>query len=71
MFGAILGEIKQEYDDYLSHLLDMMKYNGHDDVIKSQRVMDDVSSLSRSKKVEILFEEVDDLEVKCRDALLR
>ena len=71
MFGDVLGEIKQEYDHFLTHLLEMVKYADHDEVLRSYHVMDDVIATSRTRRAETLFQEVDELELACRNALLK
>ena len=71
IFGALLKEIKNEYDNFLSHLLELVKLNDHDEILRSYHVIDDVIAASRSRIAENLFQKVDDLEVACRNALLK
>lgn len=71
IFGSLFSEIKDEYDNYLSHLLDVMKLTDRTDILQSHDVMDDISSKAKSKKAKAFQREVEDLENNCREALIR
>ena len=49
----------------------MVKYSDRDEIVHSYRVIDDDITSSRLRKAEEVFQEVDDLEIACRDALLK
>ena len=71
IFGALLREIKDEYDNYLSYLLDIVKSTDRHDLLRSHYAIDDASFKSKSKEAKALLYEVENLENNCREALIR
>lgn len=70
IFGPILSEIKAEYDNYLSDLLDEMKATNHAELLSCLSVVDGMSE-NNHIDVENLQEIVENLEEQGRQGLLK
>ncbi|CAK8687817.1 unnamed protein product [Clavelina lepadiformis] len=71
ILGSLLGEIKEEYDSYLTFLLDSMKSSNRVELASCLKEAEDVSNDEKLRIAEEVCNEVDTLETLCKEALLR
>nr|XP_026692914.1 uncharacterized protein C6orf118-like isoform X2 [Ciona intestinalis] len=71
IFGELLNEIKEEYDSYLVHLIDSSQSTNRAELAQCLELIKGMSSHEKVEMSQQLQEEVENLEEKCKTALLR